>query len=28
MSLSRDRHGNIWVGTFLKGFYQICGGGM
>ncbi len=27
LSLSRDRHGNIWVGTFLKGFYQICGGG-
>ena len=27
LSLSRDRQGNVWVGTFLKGFYQICGGG-
>lgn len=27
LSLSRDHRGNIWVGTFLKGFYQICGGG-
>lgn len=27
LSLSRDRQGNVWVGTFLKGFYRICGGG-
>ena len=27
ISLYRDREGSIWAGTFLKGFYQICGGG-
>lgn len=25
ISLYRDREGSIWAGTFLKGFYQICG---
>ena len=28
ISLYRDREGSIWAGTFLKGFYQICGGGV
>lgn len=26
ISLSRDRQGNVWVGTFVKGFYKIGGG--